>query len=222
MAFLASKPAGAFFISSSVTRNGRMVACGQTMAHWLHWMQLSMIHSGTFMATPALFVLGGGHRKDPVRGELADRQLVALLGQDGPHDRRDPLRLRLARPGGSGRLRPGGRVFDFHQVGDGGIHGGVVHGHELLALLAEHLLDFLLQVRNRLVHGQHVGELEEGGLHDHVDAAAEAHLLGDLDRVDVVELDLLARDGLAHGGRQLFVHVGEGPGGVEHEGAALA
>jgi hypothetical protein len=29
-----------------------MAAWGQTMAHWLHWMQLSMIHSGTLMATP--------------------------------------------------------------------------------------------------------------------------------------------------------------------------
>ena len=29
-----------------------MQACGQTMAHWQHWMQLSICHSGTITAMP--------------------------------------------------------------------------------------------------------------------------------------------------------------------------
>ncbi len=46
------KVAGALATSSSVSRAGRIEACGHTMAHWLHWMQFSMTHSGTLMATP--------------------------------------------------------------------------------------------------------------------------------------------------------------------------
>ena len=38
--------------SSSVIANGRIVACGHTYEHWLHWMQLSGSHFGTSTATP--------------------------------------------------------------------------------------------------------------------------------------------------------------------------
>ena len=44
--------AGALAISSAVRQNGRMVACEQTKAHWLHWMHFSAVHSGTMTAVP--------------------------------------------------------------------------------------------------------------------------------------------------------------------------
>ena len=43
---------GAAAASSSVSANGRIVACGQTNAQLLHWMHLSASHSGTVTATP--------------------------------------------------------------------------------------------------------------------------------------------------------------------------
>ena len=43
---------GASLRSSSFARKGRMDACGQTNEHWLHMMQFSGIHSGTFTAIP--------------------------------------------------------------------------------------------------------------------------------------------------------------------------
>ena len=46
------KPSGAFAASSSVSSTGRMQACGHTVAHWLHWMHLSICHSGFMMAMP--------------------------------------------------------------------------------------------------------------------------------------------------------------------------
>ena len=47
-----TNPAGASAASCASSRNGRMVACGQTSEHWLHWMQFSGIHSGTSTAMP--------------------------------------------------------------------------------------------------------------------------------------------------------------------------
>ena len=44
--------AGAAASSSSVRAKGRIVACGQTKAHLLHWMHLVLSHSGTLTAMP--------------------------------------------------------------------------------------------------------------------------------------------------------------------------
>ncbi len=52
LASTVAKVAGAFFFSSSSRRTGRMAAWGQTIAHWLHWMHLSLSHSGILTATP--------------------------------------------------------------------------------------------------------------------------------------------------------------------------
>ena len=51
-AFFVSKPAGAIFASFSSNRMGRIAAWGQTRAHWLHWMQAEIFHSGTSTAAP--------------------------------------------------------------------------------------------------------------------------------------------------------------------------
>ena len=65
--------------------------------------------------------------------------------------------------------------------------------------------------------GDYVRNLEERGLHDGVDAATHAHLAGDLDRVDGVELQVLFGDGILHGSGQLLVHLLRRPGAVEQE-----
>ena len=52
IAFLVLKLSGALAASSSFTNTGLIHAWGQTYAHWLHWIQLSVIHSGTLTATP--------------------------------------------------------------------------------------------------------------------------------------------------------------------------
>ena len=44
--------AGAAAASSAVSANGRIVACGHTNAHWLHWMHFSASHFGTDTAIP--------------------------------------------------------------------------------------------------------------------------------------------------------------------------
>ena len=49
---IASKFAGPLLTSSSVASTGRIVACGHTNAHWLHWIQFSLIQCGTNNAAP--------------------------------------------------------------------------------------------------------------------------------------------------------------------------
>ena len=62
---MVSKALGAFLASASSTSTGRMAAWGQTKAHWLHWMQFSLIHSGTLMATPRFSYWAVATGKDP-------------------------------------------------------------------------------------------------------------------------------------------------------------
>ncbi|KAF5044330.1 hypothetical protein DSECCO2_492900 [anaerobic digester metagenome] len=169
----------------------------------------------------ALLELGGGHGEQTVRLEGGHGQIVALLGQDGTHDVLDEIGLVLVVLAVADGVGPGGRDLDLDQVRGGLIHGGDVHVDDLVALLAVGLLDGLLQQRDGLLEGHNVGQLEEGGLHDHVDAIAKAHFRRDLDRVDVVELEVLLGDGAAHGGGQFLLHVLGGPVGVQDEGAAV-
>ena len=48
----ATRPAGAFLTSSSLNKNGRIVACEQTNAQLLHWIHFVASHSGTITAVP--------------------------------------------------------------------------------------------------------------------------------------------------------------------------
>ena len=169
----------------------------------------------------ALFELAGGGGEGAVGVEGAHGQGVALLRQDGPHDVLNELRG-LGGAGGLVRgLCPACGHGDFDEVGQGLVHAVHVHLDDLVALLAVFLLDGLLEERDGRGDGQHLGQLEEGGLHDHVDAVAQAHGGGDFNRVDGVELDLLGGDGALHGGREVLLHFGHGaPGGVQEEAAA--
>jgi hypothetical protein len=113
-----------------------MAAWGQTMAHWLHWMQLSMTHSGTMNGHAAFFVLGGGHRENAVRRKGADRQLVALLGQTmGCMTflmKSGSASLCVAAPSASAQEVG---VLDLDQLIEGLIDGGEVHVDDVFALL---------------------------------------------------------------------------------------
>ena len=49
-----TKESGTPAFSSSVSRTGRIAACGQHIEQRLHWMQASGFHFGTLVATPRL------------------------------------------------------------------------------------------------------------------------------------------------------------------------
>ena len=171
----------------------------------------------------ALLQAGRGRRDGPVEGHLGDGQEVALE----PGDRVDDL------PGvGAGvvgdDLGDRGRLGDLRRDGDGlearggPVDGVPVHLDDLLALAAVGLLDGLLHQGDGLVLGQDAGELEEAGLHDRVDAQAQAELAGHLQGVDGVDLDLLVDDRPLHVLGQVLEDLGGLPVGVDEERPALA
>ena len=109
-------------------------------------------------------------------------------------------------------ISPGLRVIDLLEAFHGDIHGPVVHGDDLLSLLAVRLCNGVLEKGDSLVHWEDIRELEEGGLHDHVDPSPEPDLTCDPDRIDGVEPELLLRNDPLHASRKVGFHLGEVPG----------
>ena len=64
-----------------------------------------------------------------------------------------------------------------------------------------------LHVLVGLLVGDDIGQLEESGLHDGVDAVAHANLSRQLDGVDDVELGVLLGQQLLHGSGQLRIQL---------------
>ncbi len=101
------------------------------------------------------------------------------------------------------------------------IDRGEVALHDRLPPLGVGRLDEALDPRDRLVGGQDPGQLEEARLHDGVDPAAHAGLLGYRQSVDDPEVDLLVEDHLLHVLRQVIPDVIGPVGGIEQERRAV-
>ena len=150
-----------------------------------------------------------------------DRELVALLTVHRLLNLLDEGRfLRLLCRSVLG-IGPVCRYLDLMQRFDALIHGAVVHVDDLLALAAIGRDDSFLQVLHRIVDGDNARELEECGLHDHIEAAAETEILRDLHGVDRVELDIILRDVALHGCRQALAELRIAPDRIQQERAAL-
>ena len=159
-------------------------------------------------------------RPTTVVGELGNRDVLAVafhhLGGDGL----DKVRG-LGRYGG--RHFVAGHLFrhlDLDDVLNGAVHRAVVHLDDLVALDAVGLLDGVLDRLDCLFLADDAGDGEEGGLHDHVDAGAQAEGQAEFDRIDDVELDLLLDQLLLHQGGQVIPDLVLGEGGGQEEGAA--
>ena len=113
------------------------------------------------------------------------------------------------------------RVFNFVQMFEGAIDSGEVLLDNSVTLLTVGLLNGFLDLFNGFVTRQNAGDGEEAGLHDGVDAAAHAGLLGNGESVDRVELQLLFNDGFLTFDRELVPDFFRTVNGVEEEGAAL-
>ena len=179
-----------------------------------------VVPDGDLERDRALLPLGGGGRPGAVHGEGADRQQVALALDDDRLHALDEVGRRL----GHGRAHldgAGGRADrDLVEVLQGRVHRGEVALDDLRALLAVGLLDRLLDLGDRLLARQDAGDREEAGLHDRVDAAAHAGLLGHVVGVDGVDLQLLVDDLVLDLARQVLPDLVLGVGRVQQEGAA--
>ena len=101
-----------------------------------------------------------------------------------------------------------------------GINGGIVHVHDILAFSAIGFFVGILQVFHRIFVRNDVGEMEESGLHDHIDTAAKTDVLCDFKGIDDVELCMEAGQLSLHGCRKNFFQVFFLPWRVQEENTA--
>ena len=183
----------------------RMVACGQTITHLPHWMQIVGSHTGISSARLRFSHCAVPVGKVPSHGN-------ALTGSSSPrpamispkhvaHERRRPSRH------GAGALELAARdlagTFTSMQVGQRVVHRLEVLLDDLLALLAVGLPDRVLDRSMASLARQHAGEGEETDLHDRVDAPAHAAFARDLVGVDHVNFAFLLDELLPGPARQL-------------------
>ena len=180
------------------------------------------IPHGDLLGDVALLVLGGAGGEGAVLGELGDLEALALVGD---HLAEDSL-TNCGASAGTGlfmwSLRGGlAGYFDLVVSVRARSMAAMFFCDDVGALPVVGLLRVLLDELDGLVLGEDAGDLEEGGLHDGVDAAAHAGLLGDGHAVDHVEAELLVDDGLLDLGGDLVPDLVGGEGAVEEEDAAL-
>ncbi len=170
----------------------------------------------------ALLILGGGSGHNACRIKGGHGERIPGLAQDGlDHGVKVISGGQLHGRSTGGGVCPLGRNLHLFKPADGDVNGGPVGLDHLVALAAIGLLGVVLHVFFGFFVGDHIGQLEEGRLHDGVDAPAHAHLLGQVDGVDGVELGLLLGQGPLHGGGEALFQLFLIPGAVEQEGAAL-
>ena len=173
-----------------------------------------------------LVVHGGAAGPRAVHGtvllEQGHRQLVALQlihGLDQVVQEVGGLAL------GNGRILgvlPALGDLNLVQGTDTLVHGGTVHIHHLLACLDQiGLVDGVLHGLHRHIHGDDVGQLEEGGLQHGIGAVAQPQLQGNVGGVDGIEVGVLLCQPALQGGGQLLVQFIGAPAAVQQERTAL-
>ena len=110
---------------------------------------------------------------------------------------------------------PSFRHCNFYSCLDAFCNSRVVHVDYLLALVAVIVYYGFLEVLDCVSHRNDVGKLKEGGLHDHVDSAAKAQLLGYFYRINRIELNVAAGNEAFHETRQFFIKFCSTPGAVQ-------
>ena len=171
----------------------------------------------------ALFKHGVAHLEGTalVTHESADRQIIAPLCRNGHDDVahlfRQLFQIVLFLHG----ILPCRRHLHQNGTVDTGVHGGQIHGHHLFTLAGKGLLRRLLHVSHRVLHRDHLCQLEERRLQDHAGLVAQTQLLRDLVGVHDVETDLIFRQIALHLCRQHLIQLLHRPLRVQQEGAAL-
>ena len=153
--------------------------------------------------------------------ECADRQAVPFLSIDRFLQFRDEFRYVFLCFRCIGRIGPGCRDIDLHDLRYALVDGGVVHINDFLAFLAIVRDDSVFQIFHGIFNGDDIGQFEERRLHDHVKPATQSDILGNLDGIDRVELDMFLCQGPFHRSRQVLFQSGCIPDGVQQERAAV-
>ena len=191
----------------------------------------AVIHDplGNVHGHAALLIGGSALGRGAVRILLkgGNRQILAVEGVNGINHAVHIVHQLLTAAGGDlllgivrGVFPVGGNLY-LHIAGGTGIDGIVVHLDHGLALLTVGLRGGVLHILNGVGLGNDLGNAEEGGLQNRVDAGAQANLLADLKAVDGIEINLIVGDELLHLAGQTLIQLGGVPGAVQQEAAAL-
>ena len=73
-----------------------------------------------------------------------------------------------------------------------GIH---IHLYNMVAFEAKKLVDLVFQIGNGVFHRDHIGQFKKGGLHDHVNAAAQTHFRCYGNGVNIIKFQPFLSDG---------------------------
>ena len=185
---------------------------------------LGRIPAGHGDGYTALLIGGGTELELPVDvvDKGGNRQTVAVHPVDRLENRADHLDQRL----GSGQLGclllvrgvgPFGGNGNLLEGGGAEVDGLVVHVDDVLSLLQIGLGRLFLHVGDGLLLGHYLCQGEEGALEDGVRPLAHSDLLGQVDCVNRVELDLVLGDVLLGGGVQVVLQFLGAPLAVDHE-----
>ena len=162
----------------------------------------ALVTANTFFCIPAryehgyatFFFCAGAGRPSAVFHAIvcADWQVVAFQGID--RDREFAEEFRVLRKINRFILciSPVGRYINLHDILQAFINCRIIHIDDFLALLAIGLDDRFFQFIDSQIYRDYFGQFEESRLHNHVDTAAEANLLGNTYGIDNVELYIIA------------------------------
>ena len=154
--------------------------------------------------------------------DLRDLEFVALLAIHDVLDVRDERRCLLVdRHLFVHSILPSIRNIDAVQRLDALVDRTVVHVDDLLALAAVGGDNRILEILDRIVERNDVGELEERRLHNHVEASAKTELTRNVNGIHRIELNVVACDKAAHRCGQMRVQLLIRPERIEQERAAL-
>ena len=149
----------------------------------------------SFYGDVAFFIHGGTGREGPVNRHCRNRQAVTEAVDDRAEGVLDGVRSAVPLADRHFDCAVGaGRNSDFLNVLQGDIDGLVVHVEDFFASLAVGFDDGILDLPYGLLLRDDVGDLEESGLHDDVDAGTETDLVAELDAIDNEELKLFVDD----------------------------
>ena len=163
----------------------------------------------------AFFILACRHWKNTIRRKNANRQFVTLLGQYWTNDIFYKIRLIFGCLRSFRSIRPGRRIFNFHQVFNCVIHCCVIHIDNCITFLTKHLIDLVFEVLYGVLNRNDVGKFEESSLHDHIDPAAQPDFRCNLNGINIIEFKLFFRNRTTHVKRKLFLHLFNCPVGVQ-------
>ena len=115
-----------------------------------------------------------------------------------------------------------GRNFHLLQVSQSVVNAGDVLVDDLFTFLGEGLFDRFLDVTDRFIHRNDIGQLEEADLHYRIDTCAQSGFLGDLQRVNSIYVDLFLDDRFLHVAGERFKYLVSRNFAVQQEGTAFA